>query len=88
MSNWQNKNELIFGKKENIKSSANQNEVYYKQFKDLVLSEMEHIADKDKAIINVIDKLPEISSRRFLCRWLTQEGKTDEFITRFKNEME
>lgn len=88
MCNWRNKNELIFGCSENIKSSVNQNEIYYKQFKELVLSEMEHTTDKDKAVINVIDKLPEISSRRFLCRWLTQDGKTNEFLNRFKNEME
>lgn len=88
MSNWNNKSELVFGKAENIKGKDNQNNIYYKQFKELVLEELEHTTDKDNAIINVIDKLPEISHRKYLMRWLTQEGKTDEFINRFKNEME
>lgn len=88
MNKWNNKNELVFGKAENIKGKDNQNNIYYKQFKDLVMVELEHTTEVDKAIINVIDKLPEISHRKYLQRWLTQEGKTDEFINRFNNEME
>lgn len=88
MNNWKNKSELVFGKAENVKGKDNQNDIYYKQFKDLIMVELEHTTDKDKAIINVIDKLPEISHRKYLRRWMTQEGKTDEFINRFKNEME
>ena len=88
MNNWKNKSDLVFGRAENIKGKNSQNDIYYKQFKDLVMAELEHTTDKDKAIINVIDKLPEIKHRKYLQRWLTQEGKTDEFINRFKNEME
>lgn len=88
MSNWNNKSELIFGKEENVKGKDNQNNIYYKQFKDLVMAELEHTTDKDKAITNAIDKLPELSHRKYLLRWLTQEGKTQEFTERFKNEVE